>query len=98
MVAPYLVGVFSVHGVVCATEGLLLGQKDLGFLGKMYASYFVAVPFLMMRLKKAALLGAQLDLTSVWKVFLGYQWFRFGAWLLRVAMLQRRAFLKADKE
>lgn len=90
-VTPLLVGFFSVHGLLCASEGLLLGQKDLGFLGKMYASFFFAVPYFMLRLKRVALSGiATVNLTTIWTVFLGYQMFRFAAWVGRVAMLQRK--------
>jgi Na+-driven multidrug efflux pump len=92
MVTPYLIGFFSVHGFVCASEGLLLGQKDLGFLGKMYSGYFAVVPYFMLKVKQAALSGAPgINLTSIWRVFLAYQVFRFGAWALRLGVLQRRA-------
>jgi Na+-driven multidrug efflux pump len=92
MVAPWLFGVFAVHGMICAAEGLLLGQKDLGFLGSMYTAFFAVVPYFMLRVKRAALSGASnTDLTSVWRVFLGYQMFRFFAWISRVAMLQLRS-------
>lgn len=90
-VAPILLGWFGVHGIVCAAEGLLLGQKDLSFLGRMYAGYFAVVPLLMLRVKRAALAGAEgVGLTSVWKVFLCYQLFRFAAWSVRVGLLHRR--------
>jgi Na+-driven multidrug efflux pump len=92
MVAPWLTGVFAVHGLICASEGLLLGQKDLGFLGSMYTAFFAVVPYFMLRVKSAALSGASnVNLTSVWRVFLGYQLFRCFAWINRVAMLQRRS-------
>jgi Na+-driven multidrug efflux pump len=85
-VTPLLAAIVSVHGIVCATEGLLLGQKDLGFLGKLYASFFAIVPFFMLRLKTVA--GA--NLTSVWTVFLAYQLTRCAVWTARVALLQRK--------
>jgi Na+-driven multidrug efflux pump len=92
MVAPWLFGVFAVHGMTCAAEGLLLGQKDLGFLGGMYTAFFAVVPYFMLRVKRAALSGASnINLTSVWRVFLCYQMFRFSAWVSRVAMLQLRS-------
>jgi len=100
-VAPILFGWFGVHGIVCAAEGLLLGQKDLSFLGRMYAGYFAVVPLLMLRVKRAALAGAEgVGLTSVWKVFLCYQLFRFAAWATRVVLLHRRnaAQTKAESE
>lgn len=90
-VVPLLMLFFSVHGTVCAAEGVLLGRKDLNFLGKMYALYFGAVPLLMLRVKRAALSGVQgANLSSVWKVFVGYQLFRCGAWLTRLLVLQRK--------
>jgi Na+-driven multidrug efflux pump len=90
-VVPYLVGFFGLHGMVLASEGLLLGQKDLHFLGRMYAVFSIAVPYFMLDLKKVALAGTRpVDLTSVWTIFLGYQTFRAAAWLVRVAYLQKR--------
>jgi hypothetical protein len=90
-VVPLLLGFFSVHGMLCASEGVLLGQKDLNFLGRMYGMYFFALPYLMLQVKKAALTGSRsVGLTSVWTVFLGYQMFRFVAWVSRVAILQKR--------
>jgi Na+-driven multidrug efflux pump len=94
-VVPLLLAFFGLHGVLCGTEGVLLGQKDLGFVGKMYGGYFLAVPYLMLRVKKAALAGSPVDLTSVWSVFLIYQTFRFVAWLARVAVIQRRTEIEA---
>ena len=94
MVVPYLMGFFAVHGFVCATEGLLLGRKDLGFLGRMYAGFFGIVPLLMLRVKTAALMAKEsgmINLTSVWKIFVGYQLFRASAWSVRVLFLQRQA-------
>merc|ERR1719162_2707071 len=67
-VVPLLLVFFSVHGFVCGTEGLLLAQKDLSFLGKMYAAFFAIVPFAMLQLKKAALKGTPITLRSVWSL------------------------------
>jgi Na+-driven multidrug efflux pump len=90
-VVPHLIGFFSVHGMLLACEGLLLGQKDLNFLGRMYGMFFFAVPCFMFRLKRVALAGTRVvDLTSVWTVFVGYQCFRAMAWLSRVAFLQKQ--------
>eukprot|EP00549_Striatella_unipunctata_P026197 CAMPEP_0118703714 /NCGR_PEP_ID=MMETSP0800-20121206/18747_1 /TAXON_ID=210618 ORGANISM="Striatella unipunctata, Strain CCMP2910" /NCGR_SAMPLE_ID=MMETSP0800 /ASSEMBLY_ACC=CAM_ASM_000638 /LENGTH=162 /DNA_ID=CAMNT_0006605351 /DNA_START=140 /DNA_END=625 /DNA_ORIENTATION=- len=50
-VVPILFCIFVFHGVFCASEGLLLAQKDLIFLGRMYAAYFVVVPYFMQRIK-----------------------------------------------
>lgn len=97
-VVPHLLVFFGVHGFVCASEGVLLGQKDLGFLGKMYASFFAAVPFMMLRVKKKALAGStSVGLTSVWTVFIGYQLARCGFWLTRSAILQRRTNIEAKQ-
>jgi len=93
---PVLIGVFSVHGVICASEGLMLGQKDLGFLGKAYACFFFGVPFFMLRVKKAALSGvSNIGLSSVWTVFCGYQIVRVTMWVARLAQLQRRSEISA---
>jgi len=90
-VVPLLLGFFSIHGVMCSSEGLLLGQKDLNFLGKMYGAYFFVVPYLMLKVKAKALAGdVTVNLMSVWKIFLGYQFVRVAVWLGRVVMLQRR--------
>jgi len=91
-VVPLLLAFFGLHGVMCGSEGLLLGQKDLSFLGKMYGELFGVVPYLMLRGKRAALRGSPaIGLNSVWEVFLGYQIFRFAAWLARLGILQRRS-------
>ncbi len=90
-VAPWLAGIFAVNGIMCASEGMLLGQKDLSFLGKSYAGFFVAVPYLMLRQKKAALAGiSNVQLTSLWKIFFAYNVFRSGLWVARCAQLQLR--------
>ena len=90
-VAPFLAVFFASHGMFSASEGVLLGQKDLGFLGKSYASFFAVVPFLMLQVKRAALSGTRaVDLTSVWGVFVCYQLFRSLMWGLRLLQLQRR--------
>jgi Na+-driven multidrug efflux pump len=90
-VVPLLLAFFSVHGVLCASEGVLLGQKDLNFLGQMYALFFATVPYFLLKVKKAALTGSRpVNLATVWTVFLGYQAFRCAAWVGRVAILQRR--------
>jgi hypothetical protein len=85
--------------VFCGSEGLLLGQRDLKFLGRMYAVYFCVVPYLMLRIKSVAQRSALATaggphpptLRSVWTLFLGYQLFRISVWVGRVLWLQRRA-------
>jgi len=91
-VVPLLLAFFGIHGFMCSTEGLLLGQKDLSFLGRMYGAYFFVVPYLMLKVKSRALAGdLTVNLMSVWKIFLGYQVVRTATWLWRVSILQRRA-------
>jgi len=98
-VVPLLVAFFSVHGVLCGMEGMILGQKDLKYLGSMYGSFFVAVPLFMLPLKRAALAGSKnVNLSSVWTVFVGYQMFRAAAFVIRVAQLQRRNELQDIQE
>jgi len=91
-VVPVLLTIFSLHGIFCASEGILLGQRDLRFLGRMYGAYFVVVPWLMLRIKTAKNSG----LKNVWDLFLGYQLFRILAWVCRVLVLQRRLEKSAD--
>lgn len=89
---PFLMLSFVVHGIICAAEGILLGQSDLAFLGKMYGVYFFALPYFMLRVKKAALSNpGSVGLSSVWKIFTGYQFVRVALWLGRTAMLSRKA-------
>lgn len=91
-VIPMLVGFFCVHGVCMASEGILLGQKDLNFIGSMYGSFFVAVPFFMLRVKKAAIAGLQgVGLTSVWTIFIFYQAVRVSSFVARCSLVQRRS-------
>lgn len=91
-IAPLLACVFSLHGLICAGEGLLLGQKDLGFLGKAYAAFFAAVPYFMLRIKRAVLDGSKTaGLTSLWKVFFVYQCVRLGLWVFRLNQLNHEA-------
>jgi len=74
-------------------------SKDLKYLGSAYGAFFVAVPFFMLRVKRAALSGAKnIKLSSVWTVFIGYQMVRFAAFTIRVAQLQRRNDLENTRE
>jgi Na+-driven multidrug efflux pump len=95
---PLLAAWFSMHGVMCASEGLLLGQKDLTFLGRMYAMWFAVVPYLMLQVKRAAIsqasavgrvVGKVVDLTTIWQVFLLYQFLRSSLWAIRAAMYEQ---------
>jgi len=79
------------HGLVCAGEGTLLGQKDLKFLRNMYAIFFFTVPAYMLRLKHRALTGAQtVGIGTMWSAFSVYNLIRTLVWNLRLAQLQRR--------
>lgn len=91
-VLPFLFLIFSTLGLFTSSEGFLLGQRDLGFLGKSYTSFFFVVPYFMLQVKRAALRGATtVNLRSVWKIFCTYQLFRTIVWVLRALQLQRRA-------
>jgi Na+-driven multidrug efflux pump len=97
-VVPLLAGSFVVHGLICAMEGCMLGQKDLGFLGKSYATYFLGVPYFMLRVKKAALSGASgIGLTSVWTVFMYYQLVRVSMFVGRVWKLGKTVTDEANE-
>jgi Na+-driven multidrug efflux pump len=90
-VIPLLVVFFAIHGLMCSAEGLLLGQKDLAFLGRMYALFFVVVPYFMMKVKDSALSGnTSVGLTSVWTVFVSYQVVRVASWVARVFYLKHK--------
>jgi len=79
------------HGLVCASEGALLGQKDLKFLRNMYAVFFVAVPAYMLRLKHRALTGVQIvGIGTMWAAFSTYNVIRMSIFQLRLVQLQRR--------
>mmetsp|Transcript_28611 Transcript_28611/g.49379 ORF Transcript_28611/g.49379 Transcript_28611/m.49379 type:complete len:749 (+) Transcript_28611:37-2283(+) len=86
------VGLFMlVHGLVCAGEGTLLGQKDLKFLRNMYAIFFFTVPAYMLRLKHRSLMGIQtVGIGTMWAAFSTYNLIRTSVWHLRLAQLQRR--------
>jgi Na+-driven multidrug efflux pump len=86
-VVPIHMLIFTLHGIFCASEGILLAQKDLGFLGRMYGLYFAVVPAIMLQLKRV---GTQLELHTIWNVFLVYQLFRIAAWVGRVLWLFRK--------
>lgn len=97
-VVPLLVAFFGMDAVLMAAEGLLLGQKDLNYIGKMYGVFFFAVPYFMFRVKRAALAGnPTIKLTSVWTVFVMYEFARLTALVARALLVQRRSDLKAKE-
>lgn len=80
---------FSLH--VCKYNRLL-GQKDLSFLSNSFTVFFFVVPYILLRLKSAALRGVQdIGLSTVWGVFAVYQSVRCILWLLRLRHLAKRA-------
>jgi Na+-driven multidrug efflux pump len=93
---PIMIGILSTHGIFCASEGILLGFKDLKYLGNIYAVFFITIPLLMLRLKSVAKTGASITLNSVWNVFLGYQAFRIVSFLGRAFILTRRETEKPE--
>jgi Na+-driven multidrug efflux pump len=88
-VVPLLLVIFSTLGLFTSSEGILLGQQDLGFLGKSYASFFFIIPYFMLRVKRAALASPGGSLRSVWTVFTYYQIFRTVVWMLRAQYLRK---------
>ncbi len=89
-ITPILTLIFSLHGIFCGSEGLLLGRKDLKFLGRMYGIFFAVVPICMLQIKRAAKLGRNVGLRTVWMTFLVYQLFRISLWVGRAKWLQDR--------
>jgi Na+-driven multidrug efflux pump len=72
-IVPILLVAAALQGTFSACEGLLLGQKDLGFLTKLYGVYSFAVPYILWQVKKAAKAGSRdVSLASVWQVFVAY--------------------------
>lgn len=84
--APLLMGIFMVHGWVCGMEGVLLGRRDLRFLGRAYAAFFGIVPWAMLQVKR----NAEASLQNVWQVFLSYQLFRVCLFVGRAGLLPAR--------
>ena len=64
-IIPILTLIFSLHGVFCGSEGILLGRKDLTFLGRMYGLFFAVVPICVLQIKHAANLGRSVGLRTV---------------------------------
>ena len=90
---------FALSGLVCVGEGMLLGQKDLKFLGNAYGAYFFAVPYFLLRLKKRALMGLQdVGVGTMWRTFSIYQAIRCCIWFARMLQLQRRTDRQISEE
>ncbi|GAX12630.1 hypothetical protein FisN_13Lh098 [Fistulifera solaris] len=95
-ITPILTLIFSLHGIFCGSEGLLLGRKDLMFLGRMYGIFFAVVPICMLQIKRAAKLRRNVGLRTVWMTFLVYQLFRISLWVGRAKWLQDREVSDKD--
>jgi Na+-driven multidrug efflux pump len=89
-VVPAMLFILSTHGIFCASEGTLLGYRDLKFLGRIYSLFFVVVPMLMLRLKRVARIGVTVNLISLWNIFLYYQAIRIIAFLTRGFFVRRK--------
>eukprot|EP00547_Thalassionema_nitzschioides_P015353 CAMPEP_0194234856 /NCGR_PEP_ID=MMETSP0158-20130606/2480_1 /TAXON_ID=33649 /ORGANISM="Thalassionema nitzschioides, Strain L26-B" /LENGTH=797 /DNA_ID=CAMNT_0038968151 /DNA_START=98 /DNA_END=2491 /DNA_ORIENTATION=+ len=91
---PILFVFFNFSGLFCASEGLLLGQKRLNYVGRAYAVFFVAVPYCMLRVKRAALSSTNnnnnVSLTTVWQVFTLYQFVRCTTFVVGALLQQRK--------
>jgi Na+-driven multidrug efflux pump len=85
--APYLGSALMVHGLSSATEGTMLANRDAGVLGGLYAFDAAVVVAAFFAVARAA--G---PVTSVWRVFLGYNLLRCSQFALRVTStaLRRR--------
>jgi len=94
---PVTLAIMMTHAPFCAQEGMLLGQKDLNFIASCYGVFFLAVPMLMLRVKRAALAGAQnISISTVWGIFLAYNTFRWLIFSGRISLLQRRREREAE--
>lgn len=90
-VVPLLFLTCLKHGVFCGCEGLLLGQKDLRFLGTQYGIYTFLIPYILLQVKKAAVGGStRVSLVTVWQIFLGYDIFRTVLMMGRILWLERK--------
>ena len=93
-VLPHLMMIFGIHGLVQAGEGVLLGSKDLKFLGNAFTAFFAVVPYAMIYKKR--IMGSALSLTGLWQVFVSYQFVRCGLWWSRIWLLQLREKQQKD--
>jgi Na+-driven multidrug efflux pump len=98
-VVPTLLVAAAVQGAFSACEGLLLGQKDLCFLTKMYGSYSLAVPFILWQVRKGAQAGSpHATLVSVWQVFTCYAVTRIVLMGGRVVMLSSKSLKRTQQQ
>jgi len=84
-ITPYVLAWFSFHAVSMSAEGILLGRKDLSFLGKSYGIYSLIIPIIYLKIKAASLAGVKIaTLASVWQVFIMYGLSRLFIWNARL--------------
>lgn len=86
-VVPIFVTILLFQGLFYTVEGILLAQKDLSFVGRLYGVYFVIFPVVILQLQR---LGTSLQLWHVWVTFTAYQSIRISVWVVRVYFLFRR--------
>jgi Na+-driven multidrug efflux pump len=86
-VVPIFVIILLFQGLFYAAEGILLAQKDLSFVGRLYGVYFAIFPAIILQLQR---LGTSLQLGHVWVTFAAYQLLRIIVWVFRVYFLYRR--------
>lgn len=99
VITPYVAAWFSYHAFTTTAEGILLGRKDLGFLGKSYAIYTIVIPFWYLKIKADALAGKTVaNLVSIWKVFILYGFSRFVIWNIRLFQLTMKTMRYNDND
>ena len=82
-----------------SAEGILLGRKDLSFLGKAYGIYFFIIPVIYLRIKQASLMGVKAaTLGSVWRVFIMYGLSRLFIWNGRLVQQTLKTMRKARRQ
>lgn len=97
-VVPYLVAWFAMQGTVMATEGVILGRRDLTFMSVAYAFYTVGTTAIFWRLKMAALHGGKaIGLKHLWQVLVGYEFSRLLLWGGRCLWLSRKPIMPKEE-
>lgn len=98
-ITPYVFSWFSFHALSMSAEGILLGRKDLSFLGKAYGIYFFIIPVIYLRIKQASLMGVKAaTLGSVWRVFIMYGLSRLFIWNGRLVQQTLKTMRKARRQ
>ena len=98
-ITPFVFAYFSFHALSMSTEGILLGRKDLSFLGKAYGVYSIIIPIMYLRIKHASLAGIKVaTLSSVWQVVIMYGLSRFFIWNCRLIQLTLQTIKDAKQK